>query len=126
MKQNKTSQPHRFKWRDFIKYYNDLLDREIISFCTAHTQIYLGGKCRLSASVKEDEFTKETYLVAEAVLYYRNQFTGQNIQRNLTNRFHYGEFERDADTLHMLRGLLSEPLEMEIAAPKLDPKGELP
>ena len=107
----------RFTWDSFMKYYNDLIDYEIISFCKDKKYSYYGGKCTLSSEVKEDEFSKTTFLIIVSVLYYNESGNEKVIERKITSRFNYREFIHDIETLTKLRKLLKESEEMNIEAP---------
>ena len=67
----KTSE--QFTWASFIEYYNNLIDHEILSFCKDKKHSYYGGKCTISSTINEDEFTRNTFLIVVSVLYYNEE-----------------------------------------------------
>lgn len=111
-------------WDSFLEYYNQRIDDEIITFCRKNYQIYYGGKCNISACVKEDEFTKITQLIVVSVLYYKDQFTKKVIERTINSKFDYREFQKDEQTLSMLRSVLNSPIELNIESPTIESKGD--
>lgn len=121
--EKKKAEKNLLTWDSFLEYYNQRIDEEIITFCRKNNQIYYGGKCRISACVTEDEFTKITQLIVVAVLYYKDQFTKKVIERTINSKFDYREFQKDEQTLSMLRSILNSPIELNIESPTIESKG---
>ncbi len=109
--------PQLFTWESFLKYYNGLVDNEIITFRKKNKCAYHGGKCTISSMVESDEFTKNTFLTVVSVLYYQEDPTKKIIERTIKSKFNYQEFSKDEPTLSVLRKLLKEKTEFNIAAP---------
>lgn len=117
------SERKQFTWDSFLEYYNQRIDEEIIMFCRSNNQMYYGGKCNISACVKEDEFTKVTQLIVISVLYYKEQFTKKVIERTINSKFDYREFKKDEETQSMLRSILRTPIELNIESPLIENQG---
>ncbi len=114
-KEKKT--PEHFTWDSFLKYYNGMIDQEILSFCNDKKHSYYGGKCTISSTVNEDEFTKNTFLIVISVLYYHEEGIEKVVERKIKSRFNYREFVQEGSTLAMLRKLLKESVEFNIESP---------
>ncbi len=111
----KTSE--QFTWASFIEYYNSLIDHEILSFCKDKKHSYYGGKCTISSTINEDEFTRNTFLIVVSVLYYNEEGNEEVVERKIKSRFNYREFVQERSTLSMLRKLLKESIEFNIESP---------
>lgn len=107
----------QFTWDSFMKYYNGLIDQEILSFCKDKKHSYYGGKCTISSAVKENEFTKNTFLIVVSALYYNEEGNEKVVERRIKSRFNYREFVHEGETLSMLRNLLKNSIEFNIESP---------
>lgn len=107
----------QFTWDSFMKYYNGLIDQEILSFCKDKKHSYYGGKCTISSEIKEDEFTKNTFLIVISILYYNEEGNEKVVERKIKSRFNYREFVHEGKTLSILRKLLKCNEEFNIGSP---------
>ncbi len=107
----------QYTWSSFMEYYNELIDQEILSFCRNKKHSYYGGKCTISSAVKEDEFTKNTFLIVVSVLYYNEEGNEKVVERKIKSKFNYREFVHEGETLSMLRKLLKNSTEFSIKSP---------
>lgn len=116
IKKEKTTSD-QFTWDSFMKYYNGLIDQEILSFCKDKKHSYYGGKCTISSEIKEDEFTKNTFLIVISILYYNEEGNEKVVERKIKSRFNYREFVHEGETRSILRKLLKCNEEFNIESP---------
>ena len=110
-----------FTWNDFLKKTGDDLDNRLIAHAKKEGLLYVGGKCRFTATA--DENNAEEFIVnVDAELYYKDQFKAdKNFQLYpLHTEKPFSAFDmNDVETAEQLEKLKSEQFEMTVAAPQI-------
>lgn len=108
-------------WNDFLKKTGDDLDNRLIAHAKKEGLLYVGGKCRFTATA--DENNAEEFIVnVDAELYYKDQFKAdKNFQLYpLHTEKPFSAFDmNDVETAEQLEKLKSEQFEMTVAAPQI-------
>ena len=110
-----------FTWESFLKKTGDDLDKRLIAHAKKEGLLYIGGKCRFTATV--DENNTAVFIVnVDAELYYKDQFKAdKNFQLYpLHTEKPFSAFDmNDAETVQQLEKLKTEQFEMAVAAPQI-------
>ncbi|WP_295215554.1 hypothetical protein [Ruminococcus sp.] len=110
-----------YTWESFFKYMSNEIDKRIISHTAEKQLAYIGGKCRFTPTIEQDDFTKTTTLNVDAELYFQLPNDDEkNIERYpLHTERNFSDFNlKDESTLTTLKALLIQPLEVKIAKPE--------
>ena len=69
-------------WNEFLEQTGKDIDQQVISHARKEGLIYVGGKCKFTATKCEEDKDKETFVVnVDAALYFKDQFkTEKNFQ----------------------------------------------
>ena len=69
-------------WNEFLEQTGKDVDQQVISHARKEGLIYVGGKCKFTATKCEEDKDKETFVVnVDAALYFKDQFkTEKNFQ----------------------------------------------
>ncbi len=112
--------PEIITWESFQKKTSEDLDKIVMEHAKVEGLVYVGGKCRFTATQNEND--KEHYIVnVDVELYYKDQFKAdKNFQiYPLHNEKLFSEFDlEDKDTRLQLEKLKKEQLEFNVQAPQ--------
>ena len=114
------AKPEIMTWAAFQKKTSEDLDGIVMEHAKTEGLVYVGGKCRFTAT--PDENDKAHYIVnVDVELYYKDQFKAdKNFQiYPLHNEKKYAEFDlQDTETRTQLEKLKKEQLEFNVQAPQ--------
>lgn len=111
-----------FTWQEFLKKTGDDLDKRLIAHAKNEGLIYVGGKCRFTATA--DKKSADSFIVnVDAELYYKDQFRAEkNFQLYpLHTEKSYSDFDMtDENTAQELEKLKTEQFEMTVEKPEIN------
>jgi hypothetical protein len=118
--------PENLKWSEFIEKTGNDIDKKLIAHARKEGLIYIGGKCRFTATESEQD-KKEFILNVDAELYFKDQFKAEkNFQiYPLHTERCFKDFDlNDEDTTNQLKKIKVESYEFNIETPQLKEREE--
>ena len=114
-------------WNEFLEQTGKDVDQQAISPARKEGLIYVGGKCKFTATKCEEDKDKETFVVnVDAALYFKDQFkTEKNFQLYPLHReVKFSEFTEDAETREQLEKIKTEVVELDVETPQITAQEE--
>ena len=114
-------------WNEFLEQTGKDVDQQVISHARKAGLIYVGGKCKFTATKCEEDKDKETFVVnVDAALYFKDQFkTEKNFQLYPLHReVKFSEFTEDAETQEQLEKIKTEVVELDVETPQITAQEE--
>ena len=114
-------------WNEFLEQTGKDMDEQIIRHARKEGLIYVGGKCKFTATKCEEDKDKETFVVnVDAALYFKDQFkTEKNFQLYPLHReVKFSEFTEDAETQEQLEKIKTEVVELDVETPQITAQEE--
>lgn len=114
-------------WNEFLEQTGKDVDQQVISHVRKEGLIYVGGKCKFTATKCEEDKDKETFVVnVDAALYFKDQFkTEKNFQLYPLHReVKFSEFTEDAETREQLEKIKTEVVELDVETPQITAQEE--
>lgn len=105
-------------WNEFLEQTGEDVDQKIISYARKEGLIYIGGKCRFTATKSNEE----TFVVnVDVALYFKDQFkTGKNFKLYPLHReVKFNEFTEDEETQQQLEKIKTEVIELDVETPQI-------
>ena len=112
---------------EFLEQTGKDVDKQVISLARKEGLIYVGGKCKFTATKCEEDKDKETFVVnVDAALYFKDQFkTEKNFQLYPLHReVKFSEFTEDAETQEQLEKIKTEVVELDVETPQITAQEE--
>lgn len=114
-------------WNEFLEQTGKDVDQQVISHARKEGLIYVGGKCKFTATKCEEDKDKETFVVnVDAALYFKDQFkTEKNFQLYPLHReVKFSEFTEDEETQEQLEKIKTEVMELDVETPQIKTEKE--
>ena len=114
-------------WNEFLEQTGKDVDQQVISHARKGGLIYVGGKCKFTATKCEEDKDKETFVVnVDAALYFKDQFkTEKNFQLYPLHReVKFSDFAEDAETQEQLEKIKTEVVELDVETPQITAQEE--
>lgn len=114
-------------WNEFLEQTGKDVDQQVISHARKEGLIYVGGKCKFTATKCEEDKDKETFVVnVDAALYFKDQFkTEKNFQLYPLHReVKFSDFAEDAETREQLEKIKTEVVELDVETPQITAQEE--
>lgn len=123
----KTEPKKPMMWNEFLEQTGKDMDEQIIRHARKEGLIYVGGKCKFTATKCEEDKDKETFVVnVDAALYFKDQFkTEKNFQLYPLHReVKFSDFAEDAETQEQLEKIKTEVVELDVETPQITAQEE--